>query len=526
MAVLYTPHFVQFFDDDGNPLSGGKLYTYVAGTLTPKPTYTTAEGDIPHTNPVELDAAGRAILFLIGSYKFVLHDADDNPIDNGTTDNVTAFNAITSTNEGFFQSFSGDGEETSFTLSENLGIDEKAIMVFTELEFVKNGSFGSDTAWDKGSGWTIGAGVATATGAISTALSQNAVTSLIEGKAYSVRYTITRSAGTITLSVGGTAGTGRTASGTYAETIIAGSTQAISFGTSGFTGTVDNVSITEIGGPTILNPNLYTVDGTDLGFVIPPTTGSNNILVFAPYTLIGAAGAAQVAADDAIAAAGEAEAARDIAVSAKDDAEAAEAAIARLDATSTSSIEIGTGTKTFTIDAGKGFIPGMWVLVTSDDNPTNYVHGYVSSYASTTLEVEVTNTGGSGTHDDWTIRLSGTRGTQGPAGSIGDITVVQELGGGSGTRTIDINNGWTATLTSTGNTTLAFSNVPASGQVCVVTLKITNGGAFTLAFPSGTRFPEGEVFEWTASGTDEISLLTVNGGTTWDVLAAVNFEVP
>lgn len=103
---------------------------------------------------------------------------------------------------------------------------------------------------------------------------------------------------------------------------------------------------------------------------------------------------------------------------------------------------------------------------------------------------------------------------------------VQDLGEGSGTRTIDLNNGRVITLTSTGNTTIAFSNVPASGQVCVVTLKITNGGAYTLAFPSGTRFPGATVFEWTASGTDEISLITTNGGTNWDVLAALNFGTP
>lgn len=89
MAVLYCPHFVQFFDDDGEPLAGGKLYTYEAGTTTPKATYTDAGGLTPNANPVILDANGRATVFLSGSYKFTLKDSSDVTIEE--TDNVTAF---------------------------------------------------------------------------------------------------------------------------------------------------------------------------------------------------------------------------------------------------------------------------------------------------------------------------------------------------------------------------------------------------------------------------------------------------
>jgi len=49
----------QFFDDNGDPLSGGKIYTYAAGTTTPLTTYTSRNGLTPNTNPVILDAAGR-----------------------------------------------------------------------------------------------------------------------------------------------------------------------------------------------------------------------------------------------------------------------------------------------------------------------------------------------------------------------------------------------------------------------------------------------------------------------------------
>lgn len=93
MATIYTPHFSQFFDDNGTPLAGGKLYTYEAGTTTPKATYTTAEGDVACTNPIILDAAGRATFFIDGSYKFTLHDANDVLVK--TTDNITAYTTLT-----------------------------------------------------------------------------------------------------------------------------------------------------------------------------------------------------------------------------------------------------------------------------------------------------------------------------------------------------------------------------------------------------------------------------------------------
>lgn len=49
----------QFFDDNGVPLAGGKIYTYAAGTTTPQTTYTSYDGTVPNANPIILDAAGR-----------------------------------------------------------------------------------------------------------------------------------------------------------------------------------------------------------------------------------------------------------------------------------------------------------------------------------------------------------------------------------------------------------------------------------------------------------------------------------
>lgn len=69
--------FLQFFDDNGDPLDGGLLYTYASGTETPLATYAQASGGSANANPVVLDAAGRATVFLQEdqTYTFVLKTA-------------------------------------------------------------------------------------------------------------------------------------------------------------------------------------------------------------------------------------------------------------------------------------------------------------------------------------------------------------------------------------------------------------------------------------------------------------------
>jgi len=80
----------QLFDDNGDPLSGGKIFTYAAGTTTPKTTYTDFTGNTAHANPIILDAAGRPpseVWLTYGdSYKFILKDSNDTLV--GTFDNI------------------------------------------------------------------------------------------------------------------------------------------------------------------------------------------------------------------------------------------------------------------------------------------------------------------------------------------------------------------------------------------------------------------------------------------------------
>jgi hypothetical protein len=88
-------------------------------------------------------------------------------------------------------------------------------------------------------------------------------------------------------------------------------------------------------------------------------------------------------------------------------------------ATSTTSVAIGTGSKSFTTQTGKNFVAGMRVNIASTAAPTvNAMYGIISSYNSGTgaLVVVVDAVIGSGTIADWTISLSGLTGVVTGAG--------------------------------------------------------------------------------------------------------------
>jgi len=88
MALLSPNPKQQFFDANGQPLVGGKVYTYAAGTTTPIVTYVDAAGITTNTNPIILDSRGMANIWLLSTavYKYAVFDADDVPI--FTTDNI------------------------------------------------------------------------------------------------------------------------------------------------------------------------------------------------------------------------------------------------------------------------------------------------------------------------------------------------------------------------------------------------------------------------------------------------------
>lgn len=80
MAVTLLPNGKQqFIDEDGNPLADGKVYFYVPNTSPPefKTTWQDINQTTENTNPVILDAAGRAVIWGSGIYRQVVYDLND-----------------------------------------------------------------------------------------------------------------------------------------------------------------------------------------------------------------------------------------------------------------------------------------------------------------------------------------------------------------------------------------------------------------------------------------------------------------
>lgn len=90
MASLTPTPKQQIYGSDGNPLVGGKIYTYSAGTTTPLATYTDAGAGTANTNPIILNSLGQANIWLASSssYKFSVYTSADVLL--YTVDNITA----------------------------------------------------------------------------------------------------------------------------------------------------------------------------------------------------------------------------------------------------------------------------------------------------------------------------------------------------------------------------------------------------------------------------------------------------
>lgn len=132
-ALLAPDPMFRAYDNNNNPLAGGQLYTYQAGTTTPAATYTDSTAGTPNPNPVLLNARGEAPVWMnpTQAYKLVLKDASGNTI--WTVDQVTSPAPVAvgnmtdekgSNGQPGFSAANGDftpGTTTSLTLSNNYG---------------------------------------------------------------------------------------------------------------------------------------------------------------------------------------------------------------------------------------------------------------------------------------------------------------------------------------------------------------------------------------------------------------------
>jgi len=208
-------------------------------------------------------------------------------------------------------------------------------------------------------------------------------------------------------------------------------------------------------------------------------------------------------------------------------------------AASTTSLAIGAGSKSLTVDLSKSYQVGMSVKIAYDS--TNWMHGEVTSYNSGTgaLVVNVTNIMGSGTHTAWAVTLSGPMMQAGIAAfALENIGLVATVGSkaltvalkgadgnnpsatniariafrdetlATGTPNVRTITGALAIILSSGST-LGFTAAEA-GRLYV--WAIDNAGTVELALSrTADIFPEGNLISTTAEGgagaADSVSVM-------------------
>lgn len=164
------------------------------------------------------------------------------------------------------------------------------------------------------------------------------------------------------------------------------------------------------------------------------------------------------------------------------------AAAAGYSSVSTTSVAIGTGSKSFTIETGKMIVGGQYMVIADAAAPTtNLMWGQVTSYNSSTgaLVFESLAATGSGTKTSWFIGLSGPQGATGgsqltsPAFTGTPFEDVYTITDGAGFL-IDAANGSVQTITLTASRTPTISI--GAGQF--VLLLVDDGSAYTLTWTS------------------------------------------
>lgn len=98
---------------------------------------------------------------------------------------------------------------------------------------------------------------------------------------------------------------------------------------------------------------------------------------------------------------------------------------------------------------------------------------------------------------------------------------VQNLGNITGSKAIDVSLGLAVIGEVTGDTTFSFINIPT--DAIVVTLQLTNGGSYTITWPTSIKWAGGKAPKLTATGIDIIVLTTNDNGTSWYGVANLEY---
>ena len=79
-ASILPQGATQFLDNSGAPLAGGTVAFYIPNTTTPKTTWQDTNQTVVNTNPLILDAGGRAVIYGTGQYTETVRDVNGNLI--------------------------------------------------------------------------------------------------------------------------------------------------------------------------------------------------------------------------------------------------------------------------------------------------------------------------------------------------------------------------------------------------------------------------------------------------------------
>jgi hypothetical protein len=113
--------------------------------------------------------------------------------------------------------------------------------------------------------------------------------------------------------------------------------------------------------------------------------------------------------------------------------------------TSTSTITLGAGLKTWTVANVGAFLPGMRIRAIHSDTPSYWMEGPANVATGTTIIITVDKFNGSGSHNNWNFAIAGeigatgSTGATGPTGPTGVVTATAPITYDSGTQTVAIN---------------------------------------------------------------------------------------
>jgi hypothetical protein len=97
-----------------------------------------------------------------------------------------------------------------------------------------------------------------------------------------------------------------------------------------------------------------------------------------------------------------------------------------------------------------------------------------------------------------------------------------QLGSGSGTRTIDLSQGNFISARATGACTWVVTNTSSTANfVNIFALRLQNGGIATQTWMSGIKWPNGTAPSLTASGIDLLVFISDDNGVTWRGLVSM-----